>query len=249
MIAAISDRLIRAGVEMSPTVACRMWVLSAVAGLLSGVAISGRLDPVAVVFGGSVGILGPAFVIFARGDRASRRVVESLPEMLELLARSLRGGADLRTALRDVAVGPNEAGRTLNSVLRRVAAGERLAEAMDRWAVDLGHRDASVIRAVITLGDSTGGSMATALDRAAATIRERSALRSEIRALTSQSRASAMVIVLSPVVFLALVAVTDPRSSHVLFATNIGRLSLTGGLVLDGLGLLWMSHLTSAVDR
>ncbi len=248
-IAAISDRLVRADLEVGPAVVYRTWMLSTVVGALSGAAISGRLDPVAAFFGGSLGVLVPVILVLARGDRASRRIVQSLPEMLELLARSLRGGADLRTALRDVAGGTNEAGRTLDSVLRRVAAGERLGEAMDRWVVDLGHRDATVVRAVIRLGDSTGGSMATALDRAAATIRERSALRSEIRALTSQSRSSAMVIALSPVAFLAVVAITDPKSSRVLFATNVGRLSLTGGLLLDGLGMLWMSRLTSAVDR
>jgi len=146
-------------------------------------------------------------------------------------------------------MGSNEAGRTLGSVLHRVAAGQRLGEALDRWVVDLGHRDASVVRAVIRLGDSTGGSMATALDRAAATIRERAALRSEVQALTSQSRTSAMVIALSPLGFLAVVAVADPKSSRVLFTTNFGRLSLVSGLLLDGLGLLWMSRLTAEVDR
>jgi len=217
--------------------------------MVSVVVVGGATTPAGVIFGAVVGAAIPVAWVVSRGDRESLQVTESLPEMLELLARSLRGGADLHLALKDLATSGNAAGRSLAPVLRRVEAGGRLGESLDQWVVDLGHRDASVVRAVVRLGDSTGGSMAPAFDRAAATIRERSALRGEIRSLTSQSRASAMVIALSPVGFLVVVAATDPKTSHVLFSTAIGRACLVGGLFLDGLGLLWMSRLTAGVER
>jgi len=242
-----AQRLRRADLRITPVTAQRVWLLSVAAGAMSGLLVAGRVDVFALALGGLLGGTIPVVAVMARGDRASSLAVESLPEMLELLARSLRGGADLHTALSEVSLGSNEAGHTLRSVLERVSAGQRLGEALDRWVVDLGHRDAAVVRAVIRLGDSTGGSMATAFDRAAATIRERSVLRSEIKALTSQSRTSAMVIALSPIAFLALVAITDPKSSRVLFDTNGGRVSLVSGLVLDGLGMWWMSRLTAEV--
>jgi len=234
---------------MEPRSAMRLWLTTGVLGVIVMMVVIGATGPVGLALGALAGVVLPVVMVAARGDRESRRIVAALPEMLELLARSLRGGADLHTALRDLADGPNEAGRTLESVLLRVEAGGRLGESFDRWVVDLGHRDASVVRAVIRLGDSTGGSMAPALDRAAATIRERSAIRSEVRALTSQSRASAIVIAVSPLGFLAVVSATDPRTAHVLFATSIGRACLAGGLLLDGLGLLWMSRLTAGVER
>ncbi len=253
-IGSASDELLdrwirRADIDLEPRSARRAWIAMAVTGAAGSAMISGFSSPEAVVVGTALGLAAPMVIALVRRDRASMRVVASLPEMLELTARSLRGGADLHTALRDVSGGSNEAGRTLGSVLERIDAGERLGEAMDRWVVALGHQDAAIVRAVIRLGDTTGGSMANALNGAAATLRERSALRAEIRALTSQSRASAMVVALSPLAFLVVVAATDPRSSHVLFSTTLGRLCLIGGLVLDGVGLFWMHRLTAAVSR
>lgn len=236
----------RTDLDLDPPAVRRIWLVSVVVGAGLVALITGFSSSTAVGIGALAGAITPVGIAIARRDRAEARLIASLPEMLELLARSLRGGADIHTALRDVAGGSNEIGRTLDQMLRRIDAGERLGEAMDRWVVELGHEDASVVRAVIRLGDSTGGSMANALDAAAATLRERSALRAEIRALTSQSRASAMVVALSPLAFLIVVAGTDQRSSHVLFSTATGRLCLIGGLFLDGLGVMWMHRLTLA---
>ena len=246
--AALKDRLRRANIDISVRGALRIWAASSLLGVVTVVAVGGARTPAGVVFGALVGAILPAVWLISRGDRESLLITESLPEMLELLARSLRGGADLHLALRDLRGSGNPAGKSITKVLRRVDAGGRLGDSLDQWVVDLGHRDASIVRAVLRLGDSTGGSMAPSLDRAAATIRERTALRGEIRALTSQSRASAMVIALSPVGFLALVAATDPKTSHVLFSTSVGRACLAAGLFLDGLGLFWMSRLTSGVE-
>lgn len=245
----VRQRLQRAGVEVDAAMAVRVWVACSFLGMVVVLFVGGVVTPMGGVLGAVAGAAVPLGWVISRGDRESRLIAESLPELLELLARSLRGGADLHGALADLAVSGNPAGRTLKPVLRRVEDGGRLGEALDQWVVDLGHRDASVVRAVVRLGDSTGGSMAPALDRAAATIRERSALRGEIRALTSQSRASALVISLSPLGFLLVVAATDPKTSHVLFSTAIGRVCLVGGLALDGLGLIWMSRLTAGVEQ
>ncbi len=246
---AVSRRLVMADLHLGAEAAIRLWVTSTVVGAVLVASFLGHLTPISLIFGALIGAVGPVVVVVKRGDGASERLAQSLPEMLELLSRSLRGGADLHTALHDVARSDNEAGRSLGPVLGRVSAGERLGDAIDRWVVQLRHRDARIVRAVVGLGDFSGGSMAPALDRAASTIRERSSLSAEIRALTSQSRASAMVIGISPLAFFAVVAITDPKSSHILFASNIGRLCLGSGIFLDTLGLWWMSRLTSAVDE
>jgi len=246
---AVSRRLTKADVKMSARAAIRLWITSTAVGSVLIASVLGRLSLISVLVGALVGAAAPVLVVLGRGDGASKRMAESLPEMLELLSRSLRGGADLHTALHDVARGDNEAGRSFGPLLRRVSAGERLGDAMDRWLVQLRDRDALMVRAVIGLGDSSGGSMAPALDRAAMTMRERTALSAEIRALTSQSRASAMVIGISPLAFFATVAIADPKSSQVLFSSVFGRICLVLGVVLDALGLWWMSRLTSADEK
>ena len=81
------------------------------------------------------------------------------------------------------------------------------------------------------------------LDGVAASLRERVALEREVAALSSQSRASAAVLVIAPVVFAVAAALFDHRILEVLVGRPIGWVCMGLGLGLDGLGALWMARL------
>ena len=240
----LAEVLDRAGVDIEATRIPRLWSGAVGLAAVVGLALGGGTGVVGAVL---LGVVGPPAWVATRGDRRRALVISSLPELLELVARGLRGGADLHTALSESAGAVPGAGHTLRPALDRVAAGARLGESLDRWVVDIGHPDAAIVRAVVRLGDTTGAAMATALDRAAGTLRERAALRAEIAALTSQTRASSMVVASAPLGFLLVIASTDPRSAEVLFATAWGRLCLVVGLSLDAVGIVWMRRLTARV--
>ncbi len=182
-------------------------------------------------------------------SRRHRLLIGALPEFVDLVARGLRGGANLHVALAEAAEGEGPASRSIREVLARVAGGERLGEGVDRWAAGLDHPDALMVRAVLRLGESTGGALALPLERAAATLRERAALSDEIRALTAQARASSMVVALAPLGFLGMVTLVDPGSATVLFTTPLGMVCLVVGLGLDAVGIAWMSRIAAAVEQ
>lgn len=122
-----------------------------------------------------------------------------------------------------------------------------MATALDDWAASAAHSDADLVVAVLLLSDESGAAVAARLDRAAATLRQRSILAAEVRALTSQARASATVVALAPVAFAAVVAMTDDRFLGLMFGTSIGRISLVVGVLLDAVGVWWMRRLTARV--
>jgi tight adherence protein B len=95
----------------------------------------------------------------------------------------------------------------------------------------------------MALGVDTGGAQARAVDGVAATLRDRLALDAEVRALSSQARASAVVIGVAPVVFGAVTAATDARTAAFLFRSPVGLLCLAMGLGLDALSWFWMRRL------
>ncbi len=194
-------------------------------------------------------VRGAAVIEFLLAGRRRRALVAALPEAVELMARGLRGGSNLRHAVAGVASAGGPVGRSLSVVLDRVDAGERLGAAMGRWAESIGHPDAALIGAVVRLADRTGAPSAASLERVAATLRERAALADEVRALTAQTRASALVVATAPVGFLLLVAVVDGGSVAVLVTTPIGLLCLFLGIALDVAGIGWMMRIASAVDR
>ena len=99
----------------------------------------------------------------------------------------------------------------------------------------------------LALGAELGGAQARCLDAAAASLRERASLEREVRALSSQARASAAVMVAAPMGFAVFSGTTDPRVAQVLVSTPLGWACLVGGLLLDGLGAGWMARLARRI--
>ena len=197
---------------------------------------------------------------YERGQRSD----DTVPQTLELLARALRAGASLQTAVDRVAADLPESG--LSAVVNQVNSGLDMAEALDRWAVgstrSTGYRrrgedryrgrntstaDRQTVAALLVLGYRSGAAMASSLDRAAASIRQRRAIRDEIRALTAQTRISGIVVASAPVGFGAVIALADSEALKVLLTTPVGLVSLLLGIALECLGILWMSRLSRGV--
>ena len=221
------------------------WLTAAGATLAGGLLLGGPV--LAAISGGAV-VVASVGVLRARRGRADVDLERALPAALEAVARGLRSGASLNQALHEAAA---DAAGGMGAELRRVSAeaghGAGLVDALDRLA---GRRPVPGVRlavAALCLGVETGGAQARAVDGVAVTMRERLAVAAEVKALSSQARVSALVIGLAPLGFGAFAAATDPGHARFLFHTPLGLAFVTAGLVLDGLGWLWMQRL-SRVD-
>lgn len=241
--ARVAHALAEADIPAPADVVWTAWLASLAAGpLLAGVAGGAGLAGVAVLALAA----GPLLVVRTRRGRADTRIEQALPGTLEAVARSLRSGASLRQAVEE-AGGTAGAGRILAAELSRAAAeaaqGASLVAALEGVAARRPLPGVRLGVAALCLGAETGGAQARAVDGVAATVRERLAVAAELRALSSQARISALVIGLAPVGFGAFAAATDPRTSEFLLHTPAGLSLLVAGLVLDGLGWLWMQRL------
>ena len=172
-------------------------------------------------------------------QRGKRRIEMRIPDSLDRVVRQLRAGATLSLALREVG---NE-----DVVFARVAAeldnGQSLQKAVAEWGAEDQLPNRKLTAAALELASSSGGATARVLDGVAASLRDRVALEREVAALSSQSRASAVVLVVAPVVFAVAMAMVDPRILDVLIRQPIGWACVGLGLGLDALGAFWMSRL------
>ena len=175
--------------------------------------------------------------------RRHREQHEAVAQALELTARALRSGASVLTAL-DSASRELPAAE-LQQVVHGVRAGLSLDAALRRWSG--ARRERQTAAALLVLGHTSGAAMAASLDRAAASLRERKALEDEVRALTSQTRVSGMVVAAAPAGFATIVVAVDPDALAALVATPVGLLSLATGLMLEALGIWWMARLCRGV--
>lgn len=217
---------------------------------------AGALAAVVVATGlfGAAGLvllaLGTAVAVAGlRRGAPHRRVAateRALPGVLDAVARQLRAGGSLAQAM--AAVEPPPTAPALRASWARLGALVPVVgatAALDDWSSstrDEGSRSIALAAAALALASTTGGSPARAVDGVAATLRSRLAVGDEIRALSSQARASAVVIALAPLVFGLVGGATDARSRAFL-ASPAGWSLLGAGLGLDALGTWWMARL------
>jgi len=184
---------------------------------------------------GPVGPVGPA------GSDATADMVQ----VLDAMARLIRGGAGVHQALRSVVPVAGVHAADLASVVGQLDGGVTLVDALAGWRQRQPTAVVSLTTAVLTFGVDTGGSLARAVDGAAATLRERVALRGEVQVLAAQARASAVVVGAAPVGFMVLVAIADPRVASFLVSTVAGWLCLVVGAGLEIGCVVWMRSLVA----
>jgi tight adherence protein B len=238
----LTRALHRADLPLGPTEAVRLALAATAATTLLALVVAG--PPAAVAGAVVVAAAGPVALLGLRGRR-TRRADTGLPAVLDDVARALRGGAAPGAALEEAATGTGvgAAREDLQSVVADLRAGLGLVDALERWA---GRRPTAAVRLAVgafAIGATTGGARSRAIEAVAATLRDRRAIEREATALATQARSSALVIVLAPLAFAALVSLSDPRAGAFLVGTPVGLTCLVVGLVLDAMGGWWMHRI------
>ncbi|MEO6987178.1 MAG: type II secretion system F family protein [Aquihabitans sp.] len=195
-------------------------------------------------------VLGGVAVVTRPAVLRRRRVRDYDAEVaaaVEVLTSSLMSGASLHQAFEAAARRPGPVGNDLVLVTRAVHQGNGLQPALDRWAQLAPGRGPVLLADALAITTGSGGSHAGAIAGVGATLREREAHAREVRALGTQARLSAAVLVVTPLGFAAVAALLDGRVASLILTTPLGWACLVGGLILDGFGAWWMHRLTGAV--
>ena len=103
--------------------------------------------------------------------------------------------------------------------------------------------------AAFEVASEAGGAAARALDGVAASLRSRAVVADEARALASQARASAAVMVALPVIVAALGGAADPRLARTLLGTPLGLTCVVVAALLDGVGAWWMQRVVRGAQQ
>lgn len=182
-----------------------------------------------------------------RVARARLRVEQQLSLALDLMVAALRAGSSLRIALDGAArETPDPLGSALRALSVRLRLGETLSRAvagLDRALPVEGTRLFSFTLAVHAEG---GGSLAPVLAAVARAVRDRIELAARVHAQSAQARAAAGTIVILTYVLTALLWRADAERVTG-FLTSSAGIWLAGlAIVLQALGLLWISGLSRA---
>jgi Flp pilus assembly protein TadB len=241
----VAAALVAAGVAPDVGVALQVWLFAA----LAAGCLAGGLDLVFAPAAIGAVLVGGPFGLYAARHRGARRCAAELPVALELVAGELRTGGTVIGALGALACGQGSLSAELARINRRCALGAPLEDALAAWATERPEPGVRSAAGALAVAATTGGRSAEALDGLASSLRDRSEIAAEARALSAQARASAMVVGSLPVAYLGACALLDPRQVGVLTRTTFGLACLASGLTLEALAALWIRALLRQEPR
>lgn len=180
-----------------------------------------------------------------RASRRRARFETQLPDVIALIAGSLRAGWGIQQALDLIVEETTEPSRgEFKRVQSETRLGLSLEESLNKMADRLGSSDFSWVVSAIGIQREVGGNLAEVLDIAAGTIRERAELRREVSALTAEGRFSAIVLLVLPFFLLGGLTFIAPRYLSSMTGTLYGWFMLGFAAVLLLVGGIWLFKLT-----
>jgi tight adherence protein B len=150
---------------------------------------------------GVVGYLLPSLYLRNRRGHRLRQFDAGLPRTMELIANSMKAGQSVAQSLAAVT---DNAGPPVSDEFalarREIELGASIDSALNNMVKRIGSNDLRLMVMVITIQRSVGGDLPAILTTLADTMRQREEMRAEISAATAQSRATALIITLLPIV-------------------------------------------------
>jgi tight adherence protein B len=193
-----------------------------------------------VIFAGAGGA-APWFMLQYQLGHRAEKLREQLPDVLTILASSLRAGHSFLQALDTVSKEiPEPAAGEFVRVVAEVRLGRPVEDALGALADRVGSPDFKWAVLAVNIQREVGGNLAEILDNVADTLRERAILRRQVRVLTTEGRLSAWVLGIMPFVIALYMYAVNKEYISLLVTTTVGWVMLVGALGLLTLGVLWM---------
>ena len=149
----------------------------------------------------AIGYLLPAFYLRNRRGHRLRLFDAQLPRAMELIANSMKAGQSVAQSLTSVVDnGSPPVSDEFALARREIELGASVESALNNMVRRIGSNDLRLMVMVITIQRSVGGDLPAILVTLADTMRQREEMRAEINAATAQSRATALIITLLPIV-------------------------------------------------
>jgi tight adherence protein B len=135
-------------------------------------------------------------------------------------------------------------GDYLREAARELELNFTLDEAMDRFSERCKSKEVGLLVSSLKINNKIGGDLIPVLDNVADSIRNNVKLKSRIRTMNIQSRISANIISIFPVLVLILMCVFLDDSILDFFSTGIGIVFLIAGGIMEIAGIIIIKRIT-----
>lgn len=213
------------GVKIAPSRFLLLSVIAFVAGFAALFVLKGN-----VLIALPVGLLTGTIPFFYLGyciKKRQTRFAEQLPDALTMIARSLRAGHSLTSAVELVSQElPEPTGGLFKIAYEQQLLGMRISDSLGTLLEKIDSIDLHFFVTIIRINSETGGNLAEILEKLADTIRSRLQIRRQVQVYTAEGRMSQYVLVLLPIFVFVAFYLRNPGYMGVFFTEQVCRMSL-----------------------
>ena len=212
---------------------------------------------IGLTFKGAPFLLAGAFALFVAvglphlviGFLIKRRIAKftsNFPDAIELMVRGLRSGLPITETLGIVAQEiPGPVGLEFRAVADKMKIGRTMEAALQETADRLGTPEFQFFVITLAIQRETGGNLAETLSNLADVLRKRAQMKLKIRAMSSESKASAMIVGSLPFVVFTLVWMINPGYMDDFFTDQRLMVAGIGGLIWMSIGVFIMAKMVN----
>ena len=196
----------------------------------------------AVVLGLFAGLFLPHWWVGRTVARRIGKFVVKFPDAIELLVRGLRSGLPISETMGVVASEvPGPVGEEFQRVTDKMRVGVTMDAALQETADRLNTSEFQFFVISLVIQRETGGNLSETLSNLAEVLRKRSQMKLKIRAMSSESKASAYIIGALPFIVFGMIWFISGSYMQRFFISDPGGPLGLSTLQMVGLGgLVWM---------
>ncbi|HVV33440.1 MAG TPA: type II secretion system F family protein [Vitreimonas sp.] len=235
----VKGQMAQAGVDVSPTV---FWIISAAVGVVLafiGLMVQGLIGAGLGFFIGFLGL--PRWFLGVLVSGRQKKFATQLADAIDVIVRGVKSGLPLNQCLRIVAAeSPEPLKSEFQSLCDSQAMGVPLDQGLQRLYERMPLPEVNFFAIVLVIQLKTGGNLSESLGNLSSVLRARRLMKEKVKALSSEAKASAMIIGALPVCVMALVYFTRPQYIMILFTDPVGNLILICSAIMMALGTFVM---------
>lgn len=178
------------------------------------------------------------------------KILEQLPDFVEHMVRALAAGNSLEEALYSATADAEQPIRGLFlSVARQVRLGAPIEDVLDEAALIHDVNDVRVMAMAARVNRRYGGSLRRIFKSLVQAIRERDAAARELRALTAETRFSAVVLAVVPIGLSLYILSQNPDYYVDMWNQSTGRILLLLSVFLQASGVMVIWRMLRVAER
>jgi tight adherence protein B len=201
------------------------------------------------IAGGAALALLPYGILSFKRSRRTNAFNAVLAESIDMLARALRAGHSVASAIEMLSENAQEpAASEFGEIFKQLNLGLPMRDALMQLLDRVPSSDLRVLVTAILVQKDTGGNLAEILDRTVFVIRERLRIQGEIQVQTAQGRLTGWILSSLPVVMMILLNLLNPGYSSVMFHDPLGRKLIYSSLGMLAVGTLIIRRIVNGIE-